>query len=93
MKTIHEILQETVRIARELGQLDKEEEKLKNTPVSIPEVKGEGEVAELQVRLASIKAEREWDNKFRQLRYQIEKRSETLNTILWLFEDNKIGKS
>lgn len=59
MKTTFEILQETIKTARELGHLDEEEKRLKNTPLSMPEIKGEGRVAELLVKLAQIKSERE----------------------------------
>lgn len=93
MKTTFEILQETIKIARELGHLDEKEKRLKNAPISIPEIKGEGEVAELQVRLASIKSERERENDIHQLELRTYECSERLNAFLWLFGDDKVGES
>lgn len=93
MKTTFEILQETIKTARKLGHLDEEEKRLRNLPILIPEIKGEGEVAELQVGLASIKAERERELDLHQIQLRSYECSEKLNAFLWLFEDNKIGES
>lgn len=93
MKTTFEILQETIKTARELGRLYDEEKRLRNTPISIPEIRGEGEGVELQVRLASIKAEREREQDLHQLQLRSHGCSEKLNAFLWLFEDSKLGKS
>ena len=41
MKTTFEILQETIETARKLGALDVKEQKLKNTPIEMPEIKVE----------------------------------------------------
>lgn len=93
MKTTFEILQETIKTARELGHLDEEEKRLKNEPLSMPEIKGEGRVAELLVRLAQIKSERERENDIHRLELRTYECSEKLNAFLWLFEDDKVGKS
>jgi len=92
MKTTYEILQETIQIARKLGQIDKKECNLKKLPLQMPEIKGEGEVAELQVRLASINAERKRENEIHQLELEALTFSEKLNSFLWLFEDEKKEK-
>lgn len=93
MKTTFEILQETIETARKLGALDVKEQKLKNTPIEMPKIKGGGEVAELQMRLASIKTERDRKNQIHELEVEILTCSEKLNAFLWLFEDSKLGKS
>lgn len=93
MKTTFEILQKTIETARKLGALDVKEQKLKNAPIEMPEIKGGGEVAELQMRLASIKTERDRENELHELEVEILMCSEKLNAFLWLFEDSKVGKS
>lgn len=89
MKSTYEILQETIKTARELGHLDEEEKRLKNALLSMPEIKGEGKVAELLVRLAQIKSERERENDIHQLELRTYECSEKLNAFLWLFEDER----
>ena len=86
MKKISEVMQKTIKTAMEYAQILNKEKELINAPLSIPEIKGDDQVAELQIRLASLEADKKREKELHEVQLIKENLKSQLDTLVWISE-------
>ena len=86
MKKISEVMQKTIKTAMEYAQILNKEKELINAPLSIPGITGDDQVAELQIRLASLEADKKREKELHEVQLIKENLKSQLDTLVWISE-------